>query len=325
MPEKIYKPSSFKENKEKFLVKTPVFRGKKKQKSTFSSSQDVANKNQAGNKDNFTELDNKVEEDVNDEFVYQEKIKELENEKIKIQSEYKETIKKAEEESEKIIEFAEIGAFKRIKNANEEFKRIIDIANEESENVLNASKVKSDDILKETEDKKEEIIKKAYKEGFDKGHQDSFDSYKPILEKTLAKLEQIISQAINKRNEIIESSEKQLSDISITIAKKIIKSISESDQSIIIRNVTESIRKIKGKTRITIRVNINDLELITHHKDEFYQMLNNIEQVNILEDPNIERGGCVIETDFGEIDARISSQFNKIESAIKRAQPITEL
>ena len=325
MPEKIYKSSSVKENKEKFLIKTPVFRGKKKKKLTSSPSQDVANKSQADNKDNFTDFENKVEEDNLDEFVYQEKIKELENDKIKIQNEYKETIKKAEEESEKIIELAEIGAFKRIKNANEEFQRILNIANEESEKVLNASKVKSDDILKETEAKKEEIIKKAHKEGFDKGHQDSFNNYKPTLEKTLVKLEQIISQAINKRNEIIESSEKQLGDISIAIAKKVIKSISESDQSIIIRNVTEAIRKIKGKTRITIRININDLELITHHKDEFHQMLNNIEQVNILEDPNIERGGCVIETDFGEIDARISSQFNKIETAIKRAQPITEL
>ena len=53
-------------------------------------------------------------------------------------------------------------------------------------------------------------------------------------------------------------------------------------------------------------------------------MLANIEEINILEDPNIEKGGCVVETDFGEVDARISAQLEEVESAVKKVQPIKD-
>ena len=51
-------------------------------------------------------------------------------------------------------------------------------------------------------------------------------------------------------------------------------------------------------------------------------MLDKIEGVTVLEDPNVDVGGCMIETDFGDIDARINTQLNEIETAIKEVEPI---
>ena len=76
---------------------------------------------------------------------------------------------------------------------------------------------------------------------------------------------------------------------------------------------------------MTVRVNIADLEITSRHKDDFYRMLDNIENVSVLEDPNIEKGGCIIETDFGDVDARISSQLDEIETTIKNIQPIHDI
>ena len=64
------------------------------------------------------------------------------------------------------------------------------------------------------------------------------------------------------------------------------------------------------------------MEVSARHKDEFYQMLDKIEGVTVLEDPNVDIGGCMIETDFGDIDARINTQLNEIETAIKEVEPI---
>jgi flagellar assembly protein FliH len=36
----------------------------------------------------------------------------------------------------------------------------------------------------------------------------------------------------------------------------------------------------------------------------------------------VESGGCIIETDFGEIDARISSQLAELENKIRDITPI---
>ena len=44
--------------------------------------------------------------------------------------------------------------------------------------------------------------------------------------------------------------------------------------------------------------------------------------VTIMEDTTVDRGGCIIETDFGQIDARISSQLHEIEEKILELMPI---
>ncbi|MBL8992773.1 MAG: flagellar assembly protein FliH, partial [Spirochaetia bacterium] len=50
-----------------------------------------------------------------------------------------------------------------------------------------------------------------------------------------------------------------------------VKAITESDQAVILRNVSEALRKIKGRAQVTIRVNMSDMEITTRHKDDFYR------------------------------------------------------
>ena len=42
----------------------------------------------------------------------------------------------------------------------------------------------------------------------------------------------------------------------------------------------------------------------------------------MVEDSSVDSGGCIIETDFGEIDARISSQLAELEAKILEISPI---
>jgi len=51
-------------------------------------------------------------------------------------------------------------------------------------------------------------------------------------------------------------------------------------------------------------------------------MVENIKGITVMEDATIERGGCIIETDFGHIDAKISSQMHEIEEKIQDLVPI---
>jgi flagellar assembly protein FliH len=72
---------------------------------------------------------------------------------------------------------------------------------------------------------------------------------------------------------------------------------------------------------VNIRVNFADLDLTTAHKDELIKMMESLRKVNIYEDSRVDRGGCIIETDVGAIDARISTQLKEIEEAIRNAEP----
>jgi flagellar assembly protein FliH len=87
-------------------------------------------------------------------------------------------------------------------------------------------------------------------------------------------------------------------------------------------NVLQALRKVKGRGDVTVRVNLADVKLTTEHTKEFMDAVENIQNISIVEDSTIDRGGCIVETDFGAIDARIASQLAELEQKILEISPI---
>jgi hypothetical protein len=98
--------------------------------------------------------------------------------------------------------------------------------------------------------------------------------------------------------------------------------LSENQKNVIISNVIQALRKVKTRGDVIIRVNLNDLKLTTEHKEDFIKLMEGAKSVQIVEDTTVDSGGCIIETDFGEIDARISSQLAELENKILEISPI---
>ncbi|ADQ29163.1 flagellar assembly protein FliH [Borreliella burgdorferi] len=220
-----------------------------------------------------------------------------------------------------------------------ESKRLIEEAKAKANEVLEAAKQEADLLQKEAIYKKESIetesnaeierlareyeeklktdleiaIAKGREEGYSKGYESGFEDF----DKVMRKLHAIIASLIAERKGILESSSGQIVSLVMQIAIKVIKRITDSQKDIVLENVNEVLKRVKDKTQITIRVNLDDLDIVRHKKSDFISRFDIIEKLEIIEDPNIGKGGCIIETNFGEIDARISSQLDKIEEKFK--------
>ena len=88
------------------------------------------------------------------------------------------------------------------------------------------------------------------------------------------------------------------------------------------QNILQSLRRVKGRGDVTIRVNLADVQLTSEHTKDFMEAVESIKNITVAEDSSVEKGGCIIETDFGAIDARISSQLNELEQKILEISPI---
>ncbi|MBS4763945.1 MAG: flagellar assembly protein FliH, partial [Brachyspira sp.] len=230
--------------------------------------------------------------------------------------------RKASDEADRIMEDAKNQAFEIFKSKQNEAHVISEQAKVDASKIIQDANAEKAKIESESESIRDAAYKEGYAKGYDEGFEKSFSDSNNDLTKLAEQLRKILGETINKRNEIIDAAEAQVIEVAVLIAKRVVKMLTERDKGIVIRNIQEALRRIKGRTKITIRVNIDDLEVSARHKDEFYQMLDKIEGVTVLEDPNVDIGGCMIETDFGDIDARINTQLNEIETAIKEVEPI---
>lgn len=235
--------------------------------------------------------------------------------------------KKEKEFNERMIlskKEAEEWSLSKIKNANELYESKLKEIESEISNRIKKADIEAESIVARARENVSNIEKEAYKKGYDKGFSDGYGSGKNEINHLINRLGIITSGIIHKRDVLIKDLEAQIVDIIVLIARKIVKKITKDNEKIIYDNVMYSLRLLKGRTQISVYVNSEDLPILTKYKEEFISSIETIENFKILEDSSVERGGCYISTEFGEIDARISTQLMEIEEQIKRIKPIQE-
>ncbi len=227
-----------------------------------------------------------------------------------------------QEEAEKIKKEAERAAFDEVKRKNNQAQKIRQEAEDESKRLLEEARQKAAQLEGEIRGRVETIGGEAREQGQAEGREAGFQEGKAEAQRLIDNLQRIISAAIERRNLIIEESETQVINLVLLIAKKVIKVISENQKNVVINNVVQALRKLKSRGEVVIRVNLADLELTSAHIADFMKMVENVKSITVLEDSSVDRGGCILETDFGQIDARISSQLSEIEERILELAPI---
>ncbi len=231
-------------------------------------------------------------------------------------------IQSARDEADRIVKDAERVAFDEVKKKQEQAQQTRKEAEEEAERIIKEAEQRASEIEREASRKANEAEEEARRAGFEEGRESGFVEGRAEHERLIERLHVIINKAIDRRNEIIEESEAQIVNLVLQIAKKVVKVISENQRNVVVNNVIQALRKLKEKTDVIIRVNVADLEMVTNHIQDIIDRVEREHHITVAEDSTVDPGGAIIETDFGEIDARIASQLQEIEDRILELMPI---
>ena len=228
----------------------------------------------------------------------------------------------AQAEVEKIREDAEKTAFEEVKKKTDAAQLEKQQADAEAERILEQAKAEAAQLVEDANRRVAQIEADARDTGYEAGRKEGFEEGKAEVERLVDRLHVILDGAIEKRNDIIEEAESQLIDLVLLISQKVVKVISDNQKNVVINNVVQALRKLKSRGNVAIHVNLADLELATDNVNNFISMVENVQSITVLEDTTVDKGGCIIETDFGQIDARVSSQLKEIEESILELAPI---
>jgi flagellar assembly protein FliH len=242
--------------------------------------------------------------------------------KTRWEEEKERMISSAKEEADNILQDAQKAAFAEVKRQTDEAQVLKQQTEEEAERIIADAKDKANEIEAEVRRSLENERREAKEQGKTEGKEDGYAEGKAEVDRLIERTQVVLERAQDKRADILNDTEKEIIYLVLLITRKVIKVISENQRDIIISNVVEALRKVRAKGNITIKVNLADLKLATEHKQDFIALMEGVKTINIVEDSSVDQGGCVIETDFGEIDARIASQLAELENRILEISPI---
>ena len=248
--------------------------------------------------------------------------KEAEDYKVQWEAEKQSLLDKAQAEAKEIVAKAEQAAFDEVKRQTDQAQVAKTNAEAEAADVLKKANEEAAAIIAQAQEEKQKIHDEAYKTGFDEGREKGYEEGNLEAQRLIDRLHVILDRIMDKRQEILDNTEQQIVELVLLMARKVVKVISENQRNVVMSNVLQALRKVKGRGDVIVRVNLADVKLTTEHTKDFMRAVENIQNITVAEDSSIDRGGCIIETDFGAIDARISSQLAELEQKILEISPI---
>lgn len=152
------------------------------------------------------------------------------------------------------------------------------------------------DVVKECEHLKEQAQHEGYAEGYQ-----AWAEHIALLEKEILKVR--------------EDLEKMLIPVALKAAKKIVGREIELSEDTIVDIVSNSLKAVSQHKKITIYVNKKDLDPLELSRSRLKEIFESLEVLSLRERSDIARGGCVIETEGGIINAQLENQWGALERA----------
>lgn len=162
-----------------------------------------------------------------------------------------------------------------------------------------------------------EIEEKAYIQGFIKGEKAGIESGSKKLEPIINNFRDVIAKLEKLKKDLYQSAEKEAVELSIAIAKKIVCHELTINREVVLNVVKEALTRVADQDQLHIKVNPEDLSVIKQAGPAFSDFVDNMQGITFEEDKTIPNGGCIIETNMGDIDARIEKQFQTMEEALR--------
>jgi flagellar biosynthesis/type III secretory pathway protein FliH len=168
---------------------------------------------------------------------------------------------------------------------------------------------RAEEIVNEAEKQAEQIRRRAREESRAEGLE---NAKKEIDEQSCASallLDSLMTQMKTQEAELMRLLTPRLANLATELAEKILHREIEKDSSVVARQAEEAISRIVGREKLIIRTNPADEGVMKQHKSVLLKMFDGIDKVEIIADPKVQRGGCIVETDLIRVDAQPSSQL----------------
>lgn len=201
----------------------------------------------------------------------------------------------------------------RVQQAEAHARSLVEQAQAEKENILNKAHADA-----------ETIRRQAQAEGLEQGRQQGRQEIEAALQQkveSFCETIQTLLQSIHQeKDRLIRRSESQLIDLACVIAGRIVRKEIEQDDLAVVRIVQQAIDLATEKEKLTVRLNPADLEWVRQHTDQILESHDGLKEIHFEDDPRIERGGCMIETIAGNVDARLERQMEEIQRGLEESR-----
>ena len=156
------------------------------------------------------------------------------------------------------------------------------------------------------------LEREAFANGYAAGERAGLEAGTKRAEAMLRRLAQTLDELKSLRGTMVRQTEQQMVQLALAIARKVLRREATIDQDLLVAMARVALERVGESGAATIRLNPEDYsQTVQRHGDHRAGS-----RVKVVADPGVSRGGCLVESEFGFVDASVDAQYDQVAQAM---------
>ena len=181
---------------------------------------------------------------------------------------------------------------------------------------IKTARDEADGIIKGAQEKAALIEREAYESGYKEGEKTGIEIGEKRFESAVKSLESALAAFREEAAKGLADMESEVIRLSLAVARKVIHAEVLQNSDVIVQNLKHVLKMVTEKDTILVRLHPKDAERAKAKQAELAVNMPDIKSLTFQADESMPRGGAIVETSFGDLDARLDEQFENVEKSI---------
>ena len=154
-------------------------------------------------------------------------------------------------------------------------------------------------------------------EGFNAGYTAGAADARAALEPAADALRTAAVELQALRADVAERAERATVDLALKIADQVVQATLAVEPERVVDAVRGALRRLIERDRVLVLVHPDDLDLVREHVDALAAELGGIEHCGVEADRRVGRGGAIVRTGEGEVDATLETKLGRAREVVE--------
>jgi flagellar assembly protein FliH len=165
----------------------------------------------------------------------------------------------------------------------------------------------------------EAITAAAWEAGLQEGYQEGLRHAAEEQAAATERLATLAAEAVTDAHQFARALEQQLVELALAVAAKVVAREVATDPTLVVGVVRDTLAELQEATIVRLRVNPDDHDLVAPHWERLSQQ-RGAEQGLLVADERVQRGGCLVETAIGRVDAQLDTRLGQVAETFTAVQ-----
>jgi type III secretion protein L len=124
-------------------------------------------------------------------------------------------------------------------------------------------------------------------------------------------------ESISRKISFFENVEMQVAELVVQATEKVLGEL--DDQTLVRRVVHNALKVMRNQKQVTVRVAPEHVEALQHQLNDILADYPGVTFVDVAADARLRRGGCILESELGVVDASLEIQLDALRRALSKA------